>query len=303
MSSPPSRKGLFALSDVMGWDVSTLQRHFVDLLPGLKPPATKDTLLQRVLTENVSRKRLKEAIAAYDEIPTSAAVQGSAAPSPVSDPRNTSIRVTSAFSQSTDSLQMQINKLQSELAAVTANYKTLLSSMETTQKLLQDLLNSKVTETHHDTESTERLSRRNNLRITKLPEGSDPMVDVQHLFQSMGCQVKVSDVRRIGRAPISYAAKVAGDVSVETDKPRPVIVTFSSFPDKLSILRSRRNLKETEFCKVGINDDLTPMQVTIKNAAWPAFIEAKKGNKRVTWRGHELIIDGQFHTIPPVADK
>jgi len=268
------------------------------LLPKRSVPRTQNSLRRALLEEYTKRKLLTNAKTAYDDVPH----QGSTPIPPLSPQTPSNQPTTSFLSIGDDVSQDKVAKVEAEVAAVTAEIMTLRSSLATVEGLLAEVLAAKH---HRDTEreQTDRMQRRNNLRITKLKEGADPMADAKELFTAMGCSVQVVEARRMGRAPNSYAAKTAGDVPTTGTPSRPLIVTLATFSDKLDLLRNRKNLKDTPFKFISMDDDLTPQQMDIKQSAWPAYKEAKLAHKRTFWRAHQLFIDGVLHTPTLPMDK
>jgi|688.fasta_scaffold83125_1 hypothetical protein len=287
-----------SINDVFSWDIGTLRNYYTRFWPKRTPPKHKDSIRRALLEEFTERKLLTNAKTAYDDVPP----QGSTPILPPS-PQTPSNQPIPSISSIDDAVsQDKVAKLEAEVAAVTAEMMTLRSSLATVEGLLAELVAAK-----HDRETereqTDRMHRRNNLRITKLKEGADPMADAKELFTAMGCSVQVVEARRMGRAPNSYAAKTAGDVPTTGTPSRPLIVTLATFSDKLDVLRNRKNLKDTPFKFISMDDDLTQQQMAIKHAAWPAYKEAKLAHKRTSWRAHQLFIDGVLHTPTLPMDK
>ena len=69
--------------------------------------------------------------------------------------------------------------------------------------------------------------------------------------------------------------------------PGLVIVEFGSVADKKKVFRARGKLAG---CKVGLDDDLTPLQQKQKAAAWDKFKEARAGNLKTRWEAEKLYI-------------
>jgi hypothetical protein len=295
MSTPSKKLGPFSLNDVFSWQLEKLQQTYRLLHPGQEPSKTKDPLRQKILAELIRKKLLKDATEAYADVPLPDA-QGVPPSSPSSllrsDPQNQNL--------SSNPTNTVVRELEDpRLTTVMSEHQSLKISFSNMEKLLSDLLAATVDKQTKQTEDSERMARRNNVRITKLQETADPLADAQALFEDMGCSVMVVEARRLGRAQNSYAARAAGDSTTPSNSPRPLIITLADFGDKLSVLRNRKNLKDSKFSKVGIDEDLTKAQMESKRAAWPAFIAARQCGKRAYWRGHTLYIDGIIFTPSP----
>ena len=282
------------VGDLFSWDLPALNRHFSNYLPGVAAPKTKDGIRQKLLKALLAAGLVQEQIAASEDVPSSP-VEGSAPPTPVSShPTDVPGNATSQTSGWTG-LRAQVDALTQDLASVTAQTADLRATVATLSTLVQEIL-TQTKQRDTNVEQAERTARRCNLRLTNLPETADALADAHKLFESMGCAVQLTQARRLGPSPGSYAAKVAGSGDAQTSKPRPIIVTMASFADKLCVLRSRKSLKDSPFSSTGIDDDLTPLQLQMKRAVWPAYVEARKEGKKAYWRAHELFIDGKLHT-------
>jgi len=65
-----------------------------------------------------------------------------------------------------------------------------------------------------------------------------------------------------------------------TDKTPVVIITLASIHDKLTTLRTRKNLQGTQ---LGLDEDLTPAQQAQKQVVWTTFMEAKLEELELLW--------------------
>jgi hypothetical protein len=79
--------------------------------------------------------------------------------------------------------------------------------------------------------------------------------------------------------------------STSTARVRPgaVLLKFVTSENRQAALRGRKGLAGT---KLGLDEDLTPMQQARKSELWPLFKEAKATSKRAFWRAVELFING-----------
>ena len=119
----------------------------------------------------------------------------------------------------------------------------MFDSLKTSNRILQ-----------FEIDRLEQYSRRETVRISGLGEveREDTEVEVMKLFEATGCEIKkeeISAVHRNGR---------------KGEKPRPILVKFTSRRSKASLMMKRRALKDKEQYKgVYINDDLTPMRAKL----------------------------------------
>ena len=295
ISSPSKKLGPVSLNDVFSWQVDKLQQTYRLIHPGKEPKKNKDSLRRDILAGLLRRKLLTNATAAYEDV-TSPDAQGVPPSTPSSLLRSDPLNQNLSSNTTSTVVREQEDPL---LATVMDEHQSLKTSFSNMEKLLSDLLAATVDKQTKQSEDSERMGRRNNLRITKLQETADPLADAQALFEDMGCSVKIVEAKRLGRLPGSYAAKAAGDSNTLSNSPRPLIITVADFGDKLSVLRNRKKLKDSNFSKVGIDDDLTKAQMESKRAAWPAFIAARQTGKRAYWRAHTLYVDGTVFTPLP----
>ena len=64
-----------------------------------------------------------------------------------------------------------------------------------------------------------------------------------------------------------------------------VVLQFKTREDKRAVFQARGKLRGNP---VGMDDDLTHLQQKRKNAAWPAFKDARASGKKTQWRGEKL---------------
>ena len=92
----------------------------------------------------------------------------------------------------------------------------------------------------------EQYSRRHNLRIAGFPEEKGENCtekDTQFCIDKLQLSLSSSDIDRAHRVG-----------KPKSDKPRAIIVRFKSYGDKVSILKNRRRLKNSNFY---VNEDLS----------------------------------------------
>ena len=73
-----------------------------------------------------------------------------------------------------------------------------------------------------------------------------------------------------------------------------VLVQFAHKKDKQTVFRARGKLAGTP---IGMDDDLTQLQQQRKNAAWPAFKEARAKGLRTQWRAEQLWVKEGEHFV------
>ena len=79
-----------------------------------------------------------------------------------------------------------------------------------------------------------------------------------------------------------------------------VLVQFASKKAKLAVFRAKSKLAGTP---IGMDDDLTQLQQQRKNAAWPAFKEARAKGLRTQWRAEKLFVkEGEHFVLDKVLD-
>ena len=82
--------------------------------------------------------------------------------------------------------------------------------------------------------------------------------------------------------------------------PGIVLLQFSSKEDKWAVFKARSKLADT---KVGLDDDLTPLQQERKRAAWPVFEAFKAKGVKTQWRAEKLFYEdkGRFVEHKPLS--
>ncbi|XP_070569300.1 uncharacterized protein [Ptychodera flava] len=119
------------------------------------------------------------------------------------------------------------------------------------QKL--DEIVSRLDDLEDDTDRLESFSRRDNVRLygVKEEEGENFERCKEKVVEILNQNVKIQlwESRHIVRAHRVPA--------IVKDKPRPIVVKFHHFEDKISALKARQQLKEAD---IGIGNDLTKRQ-------------------------------------------
>jgi hypothetical protein len=68
-----------------------------------------------------------------------------------------------------------------------------------------------------------------------------------------------------------------------------VLLKFAISEDHHAVLRRHKGLVGT---KLGLDEDLTPVQQACKSEMWPLFKEAKATSKRAFWHTAKLFVNG-----------
>jgi hypothetical protein len=74
-----------------------------------------------------------------------------------------------------------------------------------------------------------------------------------------------------------------------------VLLKFATSENRQAVLRGRKGLIGT---KLGLDENLMPMQQACKSELWPLFKEAKAVSKHTFWRAAELFIN-DIQICPP----
>ena len=128
-------------------------------------------------------------------------------------------------------LSVRLKKLEDELVKKDEMITSLKKRLEDAEDKLDD---------------TEQYSRRTSVRIVGIPEDTteDVADKVSKVFESMKLKPVINRVHRVGpRIP-------------QSNKPRPIICQFTTYPDKRAVMQGKRDIGGS-FPKVFINEDLT----------------------------------------------
>ena len=111
-------------------------------------------------------------------------------------------------------------------------------------------------------EATERIRRANNIIIRNAPEAPTNVNSTEHDTQLLQDVVKTI----CPDAPIDFNPIFIRRVGKKIgNKPRTLKVTFTNELAALSILKKKKNLANTNFTQVSIQNDLTPRQMEYLN--------------------------------------
>lgn len=323
-------KTVFDEHEVMAWKPSTLK--FVLSKLGLPQGTDDPTLLYEAVLKGLSaRKMITLAQPVQSEAVTVASVQLML--DNVVDTLNTSFLATTqsvvdglklelltkitALEQTLKLKDSQIARLEAGLESVKLEMQTVKDNCAALQVECTELrtgvkaseaeikvVQSSVTTLVDSSESAERARRSLNVVLTGLPEEDGETqasldLAVQDLLTALNAQqAKVVQVTRLGSKKKTFAEAVAG-TSDERPKVRPVVVRVTTIGEKIAILKGRINLRNNErFRRLGVNPDLTRQQQAKKAATWPAFVAARKDNKKSWWVDDTLFIEGKPYKAP-----
>ena len=186
-----------------------------------------------------------------------------------------------------------------------------MSSLESANSsLLQEntALSKRVAVLERQVEQSEQYSRRNNLRISGLVEGTEQPENTDDIIMKMasdiGSDIQLADVDRSHRV---------GDPKKARVRPREIIVKFATYRSRQDFYRRRTSLKDKGYQGVFINEDLTKCRSNLlfevrqlyKSAqlkgAWSADgnILVKDNSDKIQRVSDVSDLD-KFRTIPPV---
>ena len=184
-------------------------------------------------------------------------------------------------------IQALRSAIKNELKGEMINLKTLLEESEEIESL-----KTRVGQLEYQHYELQQYSRRNSIRVSGLPEtpNEDPAELSVDLFNNrMNLAIKPEYIDRahcVGR-------RVEG-------KDRPLLVKFTSYRARRSVIATRRTLRDTgeDRPKVFINEDLTQKRATLLFKA-----RTKKREKRIqdcwSYDGRIVILDNvsKIHTV------
>ena len=234
-------------------------------------------------------------------------------PSVVSVPNDT--EKGSSTSSDSVSAQLVLERLENisrEIQTVTTEVRELRSSIEFSQKDIDEIKNRldklegnqlEFTSQAHEIETLksdnlqlqERLeklelySRRDNLIITGLQETEDenPAEVVAEFFSTL-----VEDT-----IPIMRCHRLGGKSSSGAS-PRPMIVRFTSYTDRMTIWGKRFNLKGRD---VWLKEDFPDSVEAKRQRLYPILKEAKKAGMKAKLVVDKLVVEGITYTVENLA--
>ena len=158
---------------------------------------------------------------------------------------------TDTFSPS--HLKEEIQYLKVELE--TSN--SALSNLQSENLQLKQALNL----TNFKLDSLEQYGRRENLRLHNILEvpgnKDDGETEIIKVAKELNVKLESKDIQRAHRL---------GKKKPSAEKPRPIIVRFTSYKKRNEIIHAKRNLKKSEAYKNSfISEDLTPLRAKLLN--------------------------------------
>lgn len=128
-----------------------------------------------------------------------------------------------------------------------------LGSLEEKNKILESEnngLRAQISALEKKAEQSEQYSRRNNLRISGVPETNAENTDeiVLKMATDIGSDLRIEEIDRSHRI---------GKSDPNRSRPREVIVKFTSYRARQKLLKMRSALKDNGYVGVFLNEDLT----------------------------------------------
>ena len=207
--------------------------------------------------------------------------------------------------QLTDTFQSKIESIVRSIAdlvipeivkGVTAKLESRVSTLESEN----DFLRKRVNQLENSLDAAEQYSRRNNLRISGLPESPNESTDdlVLAMSSAIGANVSLEEIDRSHRVGAKNH-KSGGN----NPKPRDVIVKFVSYRSRQKMFKQRGAAKSNGYKNVYVNEDLT------RNRSFTLFRcrELKRqGRIQDAWSSDGKIIvkdrSGKIRPITPDGD-
>lgn len=146
-------------------------------------------------------------------------------------------------------LQDRVDSLEKTNAELRTENGTLSTKVETLEKQI---------------EQAEQYSRRNCLRVSGLQEETNEDTDalIMRLASTVGSEIQISDIDRSHRV---------GNPRQQRDRPRDIIVKFSTYRSRQKFYKHRTALKDTGYRGVFVNEDLTRQRSTLLYEARKLF--------------------------------
>lgn len=183
--------------------------------------------------------------------------------------------------------QLFVNGKTETLNAVRELSEKFETEMATVNEEISELKKSN-DELREKVDQLENANRKNNIVVFGLPEvvNNDPVNDITTLAQeNLNVVINIEDIEqayRIGTTPGR----------------RPLLVSFSKYKSKLSIMENVYKLKGS---LISINDDLTPKARAIKKRLVKCAREARDCGFNVKIRDNGLIINGNKISLDVVS--
>lgn len=178
-------------------------------------------------------------------------------------------------------LQDRIDSLEKTNVELRTENRTLSTKVETLEKQI---------------EQAEQYSRRNCLRVSGLKEEASEDTDalVMRLASTVGSEIQISDIDRSHRV---------GNPRQQRDRPRDIIVKFSTYRMRQNFFKHRTALKDSGYRGVFVNEDLTRQRSTLLYEARKLF---KSSLIKGAWSSDGTILvkdlSDRIHRVTSLSD-
>ena len=163
--------------------------------------------------------------------------------------------------QLTDTFQSKIELMVKSIAdlvipeivkGVTTRLEKRVSALESEN----DSLRKRINQLENSLDSAEQYSRRNNLRISGLPETQNESTDdlVLAMSSAIGADMSIDDIDRSHR--VGAKNNKSGETN-SSSRPRDIIVKFVSYRSRDKFFRKRRGARSSGYNNVYVDEDLT----------------------------------------------
>lgn len=198
---------------------------------------------------------------------------------------------------------------QSVADMVNTTFNDRIKATEDENRLLKDQiheLKSELASMRKTSDSMEQYSRRNCLRISGVAESYGENTDdiVLNIAKSCNVELTLNDIDRSHR--LNQVKRISGAADDYTQRPRDIIVKFSSYRSRSAFYRGKSALKNCEcFSQVYVNEDLTKLRAEILRSA-RQLVKNKNSNITNAWsrdgRVYVKFTDGSIQMIVTKSD-
>ena len=157
-----------------------------------------------------------------------------------------------------------------------------------------ELLKQKTAQLEKQVNEQNSYSRRENLLIKGIPEVTDKNEDC--------CKVAQDVFQRLELGPFQlHRFHRLGKYNKQAKQPRPIIVRFVCYQDKLAVLKKRTSLKGTN---IFIEDDLLPEVAARRAALYPVVKHIRTNNPdaKISLIQDKLSYEGKTYTVENVNE-
>jgi hypothetical protein len=142
-------------------------------------------------------------------------------------------------------------------------------------------------------DAVERERRSFNVRVKGLADGAEESPDALH---DQVC--KLLTPLQAGEAEFKATRVIARAAPATGAASKSVLVQFQSKEVAAKVLATKHKLRSTQFERVFIDEDLTPLQLQHKRDAMPMFLAAKRQGERVRWEGGVILARKGAQWVP-----